>query len=111
LQETNRQGDFYSLDDAGVKFNWLVYIHIQGIRAMCQIFINPGDSLSNVKPLFRVDTDIFFLASLKGHDAVLASMLHKDHMVIQIVVKVFWAVATDRRDHIPVIARVFGLAG
>jgi hypothetical protein len=78
---------------------------------MCQIFIYPGDSLSNDKPLLGVDTGIFFLASLKGHDAVLVGMLHKVHLFIQLVVKVLWAVATDRRDHIPVTPRVFGLAG
>lgn len=78
---------------------------------MCQIFIYPGDSLSNEQPLLGVDTGIFFLALLKGHDAVLVGMLHKVHLFIQLVVKVLWPVATDRRDHIPITTRVFGLAG
>lgn len=87
IARDEQAGRVYSLDDVRVKINRLVYIHIRVIGAMCQIFIYPGDSLSNNKPLLGVNTGIFFLALLKGHDAVLVGMLHKVHLFIQLVVK------------------------
>lgn len=73
---------FNSLDNTGMKINRCVYINID-IRdiaigaAMCEIFINPGNSLSKNKPLLGLDTGIFFLACMKDHDAVLVDMLYE----------------------------------
>lgn len=54
---------------------------------MCQIFVDPGDSLGKEIPLLGVETGIVFLAILKGHNGVLILMLHKIDLLLQRVVK------------------------
>jgi hypothetical protein len=99
-----------SLDDAGVKINRSIEIHIWGIGAMSQIFIDPGDALGKDIPFLGVDAWMVFLAIFKGHNGVLVFMLHEIYLVVQRVVEVLEAVATNRGHHVPVTAKVFGLA-
>lgn len=100
-----------SLDNAGVKINRSIEIHNWGISAIGQIFIDPGDALGKDIPFFGVDAWIVFLAIFKRHNRVLVFMLHKIYLVVQLVVEVLEAVATNRGHHVPVTAKVFGLAG
>jgi hypothetical protein len=78
---------------------------------MGQISIDPGDTLGEDIPFLGVDAWIVFLATLKGHNGVLVFMLYEIYLVVQRVVEVLEAVATNRGHLIPVTVKVFGLAG